>query len=62
MAMWQSSILETYGNITTSYVNKISGPMRQKYPNDMDKEELISSLTKVSPKTYTPTFPNHSLN
>ena len=47
LAMWQPSILETYGNQTTSYVNQTSGPMRSKYPNSMGERELISSLTKV---------------
>ena len=32
---------------TTDYVNKTSGPMRKKYPNSMDKRELITSLTEV---------------
>ena len=45
--MWQPSILETYGNRTTSYLNQTSGPIRLKYPNSMDERELISSLTKV---------------
>ena len=47
MAMWQPSVLETYGNQTTDYVNKTSGPMRKKYPNSMDDKELITSLTEV---------------
>ena len=47
LAMWQPSILETYGNQTTSYVNQTSGPMRSKYPNSMGERELISSLAKV---------------
>ena len=47
MAMWQPSILETYGNLTTTYVNQTSGPMRLKYPNSMGKRELITSLTEV---------------
>ena len=47
LAMWQPSILETYGNQTTSYVNQTSGPMRLKYPNSMGERELISSLAKV---------------
>ena len=47
MAMWQPSVLETYGNQTTDYINKTSGPMRKKYPNSMDKRELITSLTEV---------------
>ena len=47
LAMWQPSVLETYGNQTTDYVNKTSGPMRKKYPNSMDDRELITSLTQV---------------
>ena len=47
LAMWQPVVLETYGNQTTSYVNKIQTPMRLKYPNSMGDEELITSLTKV---------------
>ena len=47
LAMWQPRVLETYGNQTTSYVNKIQTPMRLKYPNSMGDEELITSLTKV---------------
>ena len=45
--MWQPRVLETYGNQTTSYVNKIQTPKRLKYPNSMGEEELITSLTKV---------------
>ena len=45
--MWQPSILATYGNQTTAYVKEISGPLRSKYPNSMDEEELITSLVKV---------------
>ena len=53
LAMWQPSILETYGNRTTSYVNQRTGPLRLKYPNSMGDRELISSLTKVRwSKTY----------
>ena len=47
LAMWQPSILETYRDQTTSYVNKILGPLRLKYPNAMSERELVSSLTKV---------------
>ena len=47
LALWQPSVLETYGNQTKDYVNKTSGPMRLKYPNSMDEKELITSLTKV---------------
>ena len=49
MAMWQPSVLETYGNQTTTYINKTSGPRRLKYPNSMADEELITALTKVKP-------------
>ena len=45
--MWQPSVLETYGNQTTTYVNQTLGPLRLKYPNLMGEKELISSLTKV---------------
>ena len=45
--MWQPSILETYGNQTTAYVKQMSGPLRSKYPDSMDEEELITSLVKV---------------
>ena len=47
MQMWQPSVLETYGDLTTSYVERISGPLRDKYPDAMEKEELITSLTQV---------------
>lgn len=47
MQMWQPSVLETYGDKTTSYVERISGPLRDKYPDPMRKEELITSLTQV---------------
>ena len=47
MAMWQPSILETYGNLTTTNVNQTSGPMRLKYLNSMGERELITSLTEV---------------
>ena len=45
--MWQPSVLETYGNQTTSYINAISGPMRRNFPNYVGERELITSLTKV---------------
>ena len=48
MAMWQPSILATYENGTTSYIDQLSGPMRLKYPNEMAEKELITSLTEVS--------------
>ena len=47
LAMWQPSILATYGNSTTSYVDQLSGPLRLKFPNSMEETELISSLTEV---------------
>ena len=47
LAMWQPSVLETYGNLTTTYLNKTKGPLRPNYPNTMGDRELISSLTKV---------------
>ena len=49
LAMWQPSVLETYGNLKTDYIKQISGPMRLKYPNSMADEELITALTKVKP-------------
>ena len=45
--MWQPSVLETYGNLTTTYINETTGPVRPKYPGSMGERELISSLTKV---------------
>ena len=45
--MWQPSVLETYGNQTTSYVDEVLGPMRRDFPNNMEERELITSLTKV---------------
>ena len=47
LAMWQPSVLETYGNQTTSYINATSGPMRRNFPNSIAEKELITSLTKV---------------
>ena len=47
LAMWQQSILETYGNQTTTYIDGISGPMRLKFPYSMQERELITSLTEV---------------
>ena len=47
LAMWQPSVLETYGNLTTTYINKTTGPLRLNYPNSMGDSELISSLAKV---------------
>ena len=49
LAMWQPSVLETYGNLKTDYIEQISGPLRLKYPNSMADEELITALTKVKP-------------
>ena len=45
--MWQPSILETYGDQATSYINQRLGPLRLKYPHSMADRELISSLAKV---------------
>ena len=47
LAMWQPSVLETYGEEKPDYLGKISGPLREKYPNSMGDRELITSLTKV---------------
>ena len=47
MAMWQPSVLETYGEEKPDYLGKISGPLREKYPDSMGDRELIESLTKV---------------
>ena len=47
LAMWQASVLETYGNQTTSYIEGISGPMRANFPNSMEERELITALVKV---------------
>ena len=47
LAMWQPSVLETYGDEEPDYLGKISGPLREKYPNSMGDRELITSLTKV---------------
>ena len=44
--MWQPSVLETYGEQKKlDYLDKITGPMRQRYPNSMGDRELITSLT-----------------
>ena len=48
LAMWQASVLETYGNQTTSYIDGISGPMRVNFPNSMEERELITALAKVA--------------
>ena len=47
LAMWQPSILETYGNQTTGYIERLSSPMRMNFPNNMEERELIASLTQV---------------
>ena len=52
VAMWQPSVLETYGDLTTTYINETTGPLRLNYPNSMGDRELISSLTKVWSKTH----------
>ena len=54
LAMWQPSILETYGNQTTAYVKHVSGPLRSKYPDSMDEDELITSLVKVIQLVWNP--------
>ena len=51
--MWQPSVLETYGNLTTGYINKTKGPLRLNYPNFMGERELISSLAKVLSHAHT---------
>ena len=46
--MWQPSVLETYGEQKKlDYLDKMTGPMRQSYPNSMGDRELITSLTEV---------------
>ena len=48
LAMWQPSVLKTYGGQEKlDYLDKITGPMRKKYPNSMGDRELITSLTEV---------------
>ena len=47
LSMWQPSVEETYGNVTTSYIGALEGPMRPKYPGNLAQKELITSLTKV---------------
>ena len=47
LTMWRPSVVETYEDQTTDYVNKIVSPLRPKYPNAMDEREIIKSLTKV---------------
>ena len=47
MAMWQPSVLETYGEEKPDYLGKISGPLRETYPDSMGDRELIESLTKI---------------
>ena len=48
LAMWQPSVLETYGDQKKlDYLDKMTGPMRQSYPNSMGDRELIISLTEV---------------
>ena len=46
-AMWQPSVVATYENGTTSYIDQLSGPMRLKYPNEMAEKELVTWLTEV---------------
>ena len=45
--MWQPSVLETYGEQRLDYLDKMTGPMRKKYPDSMGDRELITSLTEV---------------
>ena len=47
LAMWQPSVLETYGGQKLDYLDKMTGPMRKKYPDSMGDRELITSLTEV---------------
>ena len=48
LAMWQPSVLETYGDQKKlDYLDNMTGPMRQSYPNSMGDRELITSLTEV---------------
>ena len=49
LAMWEPSVLETYGEEgTLDYLDKITGPKRKKYPNSMGEREIITSLTEVA--------------
>ena len=49
LAMWQPSVLETYGEEgKLDYLDRIAGPMRKKYPNSMVEREIITSLTEVT--------------
>ena len=49
LAMWQPSVLETYGELKKpDYLDNIEGPMRKKYPNSMVEREIITSLTEVT--------------
>ena len=49
LAMWQPSVLETYGEKKNlSYLDEMTVPMRQRYPNSMPNRELITSLTEVT--------------
>ena len=52
--MWQPSVLETYGERKPelNYLDMMTGPMRQKYPNSMGERELITSLTEVMLTTH----------
>ena len=53
LAMWQPSVLETYGEEgKLDYLDKITGPMRKKYPNSTGDRELITSLTEVRNFTF----------
>ena len=46
LAKWQPALKTTYGNTTTDYTTKLSGPLRLKYPSTPEKELLVS-LTQV---------------
>ena len=59
--MWQPSVLETYGNLTTTYINKTTGTLRSKYPGSMGDRELISSLTKVGWPNIAQTKPHFTI-
>ena len=49
LALWQPSVLETYGvQEKLDYLDKIIGPMRKKYPNSMGEREIIKSFTEVT--------------
>ena len=57
--MWQPSVLETYEEQRLNYLDNMTGPMRQKYPNSMADRELITSLTKVTIQCLLMKWLNH---